>query len=195
MESSGGWCNIANPGGVKAIMRKVADMWRNLFDIRAGEYRRTVFMSLYLLFVMFAYYVLRTASEAMFLNKFDIDKLPNLYILMAIFGGGLAFAYSKTAARTSLHTAVTWTVFLGGVPARHVVPATEPQRHDHDLGLRGLGPAVQYRHRNSGLGGGEQSLHLTGSQARLRPAGYGHGGRSRLRRGIYHPDGTLHRNQ
>jgi ATP/ADP translocase/HEAT repeat protein len=97
---------------VKAIMRKVADMWRNLFDIRAGEYRRTVFMSLYLLFVMFAYYVLRTASEAMFLNKFDIDKLPNLYILMAIFGGGLAFAYSKTAARTSLHTAVTWTVFL-----------------------------------------------------------------------------------
>jgi ATP/ADP translocase len=93
-------------------MQKLAEVWRNLFDIRPGEYRRTAFMSLYLLFVMFAYYVLRTASEAMFLNKFDIDKLPNLYILMAIFGGGLAFAYSKTAARTSLHTAVTWTVFL-----------------------------------------------------------------------------------
>src|SRR5260370_35438253 len=69
-------------------------------------------MSLYLLFVLFAYYVLKSASEAMFLNKFDIDKLPNLYILMAIFGGGLAFVYSKTAARTSLHAAVTWTVFL-----------------------------------------------------------------------------------
>src|SRR5260370_18180846 len=69
-------------------------------------------MSLYLLFVLFAYYVLKSASEAMFLNKFDIDKLPNLYILMALFGGGLAFVYSKTAARASLHAAVTWTVFL-----------------------------------------------------------------------------------
>ena len=93
-------------------MQKLAAAWRSLFDIRPGEYRRTIFMSLYLLFVMFAYYVLRSASEAMFLNKFDIDKLPNLYILMAIFGGGLAFAYSKTAARTSLHATVTWTVFL-----------------------------------------------------------------------------------
>ena len=93
-------------------VQKVVAAWRNLFDIRTGEYRRTIFMSLYLLFILFAYYVLKSASESMFLNKFDIDKLPNLYILMAIFGGALAFAYSKTAARTSLHTAVTWTVFL-----------------------------------------------------------------------------------
>jgi len=36
-------------------MQKVAEVWRNLFDIRPGEYRRTIFMSLYLLFVLFAY--------------------------------------------------------------------------------------------------------------------------------------------
>ncbi len=103
-------------------MQKVAEVWRNLFDIRPGEYRRTIFMSLYLLFVLFAYYVLKSASEAMFLNKFDIDKLPNLYILMAI-----------------------------------------PQRYNHDLCFRGLGPAFQCRHGNAGLGGREQSLHLTRS--------------------------------
>ena len=67
---------------------------------------------MYLLFVLFAYYILESASESMFLNKFDIDKLPNLYILMAVFGGALAFVYSKTAARTSLHAAVTWTIIL-----------------------------------------------------------------------------------
>lgn len=93
-------------------MRKLSAAWRSLFDVRPGEYRRTVFMSLYLLFVLFAYYVLKSASESMFLNKFDIDKLPNLYILMAVFGGALAFVYSKLAARTSLRTAVTWTMFL-----------------------------------------------------------------------------------
>ncbi len=93
-------------------MRRLSAAWRSLFDVRPGEYRRTVFMSLYLLFVLFAYYVLKSASEAMFLNKFDIDKLPNLYILMAVFGGALAYVYSKLAARTSLRTAVTWTMFL-----------------------------------------------------------------------------------
>src|ERR1041385_5061063 len=96
-------------------MQKLTDAWRRLFDIRSGEYRRTIFMSLYLLFVLFAYYVLKSASESMFLNKFDIDKLPNLYILMAIFGGALAYVYSKVAVRTSLHTAVTWTMFLSVV--------------------------------------------------------------------------------
>ncbi|HEY2018898.1 MAG TPA: HEAT repeat domain-containing protein, partial [Bryobacteraceae bacterium] len=93
-------------------MQKLAAAWKRLFDIRPEEYRRTIFMSLYLLFVLFAYYILKSASESMFLNKFDIDKLPNLYILMAVFGGALAFVYSKTAARTSLHSAVTWTIFI-----------------------------------------------------------------------------------
>src|SRR5215472_2969220 len=93
-------------------MQKVAAAWRSLFDIRPDEYRRTIFMSLYLLFVLFAYYVLKSASESMFLNKFDIDKLPNLYILMAIFGGALAYVYSKVAAKTSLGTAVAWTLAI-----------------------------------------------------------------------------------
>lgn len=93
-------------------MQKLAQAWRRLFDIRPNEYRRTIFMSLYLLFVLFAYYILKSASESMFLNKFDIDKLPIFYILMAVFGGALAFVYSKTAARTSLHAAVTWTIVL-----------------------------------------------------------------------------------
>src|SRR3974390_1711386 len=93
-------------------MDKLRSAWRHLFDVRPGEYRRTIFMGLYLFFVLCAYYVLKAASESLFLTKFDIDKLPNLYILMAIFGGALAYVYSKVAARTSLATAVTWTMFL-----------------------------------------------------------------------------------
>ena len=56
-------------------MQKLAQAWRRLFDIRPNEYRRTIFMSLYLLFVLFAYYILKSASESMFLNKFDIERL------------------------------------------------------------------------------------------------------------------------
>lgn len=93
-------------------MDRVTRAWRSLFDVRPGESRRTVFLALYLLFVMFAYYILKAASESMFLNKFDIDKLPNLYILMAVFGGILGYVYSKAATRSSLHAAVTWTLGL-----------------------------------------------------------------------------------
>jgi ATP/ADP translocase len=69
-------------------------------------------MFLYLMFVLFAYYILKPVSRSMFLNKFDIDKLPWLYILIAIFGGILAYSYSKLAARTSLPTAVFWAMAL-----------------------------------------------------------------------------------
>jgi AAA family ATP:ADP antiporter len=87
-------------------------LWRKLFDVRKGEYARTLFMSLYLLCVMVAYYILKPVSAAMFLNKFNIDKLPYLYILIAVAGGVLAYLYTRIALKSSLTTAVTWTMFI-----------------------------------------------------------------------------------
>lgn len=87
-------------------------LWRRLFDIRKGEYARTAFMSLYLLFVMVAYYILKPVSAAMFLNKFNIDKLPYLYILIAGGGGVLAYLYTRVALNASLTVAVTWTMLI-----------------------------------------------------------------------------------
>jgi len=62
-------------------------VWRKLFDVRKGEYASTLFMSLYLLFVMVAYYILKPVSAAMFLNKLPISQLPYLYIACAVAGG------------------------------------------------------------------------------------------------------------
>jgi AAA family ATP:ADP antiporter len=87
-------------------------MWRKLFDVRKGEYARTLFMSLYLLCVMVAYYILKPVSAAMFLNKFNIDKLPYLYILIAVAGGFLAYLYTRIALKSSLTTAVSWTMLI-----------------------------------------------------------------------------------
>lgn len=69
-------------------------------------------MFFYLLFVLFAYYIVKPVSRAMFLTKFDIDKLPSLYILIAVFGGLLAYSYSKLATKSSLRTAVFWAMAL-----------------------------------------------------------------------------------
>ena len=72
-------------------------------------------MFFYLLSVLFAYYVLKPVSRSMFLTKFDIDKLPSLYILIAVFGGIFAYLYSKLAARSSLRVAVFCTMALSVV--------------------------------------------------------------------------------
>ncbi|MBL8212988.1 MAG: hypothetical protein JNK87_19895 [Bryobacterales bacterium] len=87
-------------------MNALRQLWRSFFDIRPNERGRVLFMFLNLLFVLFAYYILKPVSRALFLTKFDIDKLPWLYILIAAVGGVLAFVYTKVAIRSSLSKAV-----------------------------------------------------------------------------------------
>jgi hypothetical protein len=57
-------------------MRRARVFLRELFDIGRGEHLRLWAMYSYLLFVLFAYYIVKPVSRAMFLTKFDIDKLP-----------------------------------------------------------------------------------------------------------------------
>ena len=85
-------------------------MWRSLFDVRPGEYRRTAFMALYLFFVMVAYYILKPVSAAMFLHKLGAKDLPYLYMLVAAIGGVVSYLYTKTAVRSSLAKAVSWSM-------------------------------------------------------------------------------------
>ncbi|MBI2680065.1 MAG: hypothetical protein HYX25_03540 [Candidatus Solibacter usitatus] len=87
-------------------------LWRSFFDVREGEGLRTLFMGLYLMLVLFAYYILKPLSRSLFLNKFDIDKLPYLYILIAVAGGLLAYVYTKVALHFSLQVAVTSSMVL-----------------------------------------------------------------------------------
>ena len=93
-------------------MNALGSVQKNLFDIRPGEHLRTWSMFLYLLCVLFAYYILKPVSRSMFLTQFDADKLPWLYILIAGFGGLFAYLYSRLATRTSLRTAVFWTMSI-----------------------------------------------------------------------------------
>ncbi len=87
-------------------------VWKGFFDVRPGEYLRTLFVALYLLFILFAYYILKPVSRALFLNSFDIDKLPYLMILIAFVGGFLAYLYTRLAVKTSLPAAVGWSTAL-----------------------------------------------------------------------------------
>src|SRR5258708_20556439 len=96
-------------------LRAVRAVWRGMFDVREGELTLTLLMASYLLFVMFAYYVLKPVSRAMFLNEFKVDRLPLLNIFIAVGGGIIAYIFSKFVVRASLAAAVTWT--MGIAPA------------------------------------------------------------------------------
>ncbi len=96
-------------------MNSLRSLRRQMFDIRPGEHLRTWAMFFYLMFVLFAYYILKPVSRGMFLTKFDVDKLPQLYILIAAFGGVFAYLYSKAAVKSSLRVAVFWTMLLSVV--------------------------------------------------------------------------------
>ena len=87
-------------------MTRLRLFWKSLFDVRPGEYLRTTCLTLYLMLVLFAYYILKPVSRALFLNKFDIDKLPWLYVLIALVGGILAYFYTKIAVNSTLLKAV-----------------------------------------------------------------------------------------
>jgi AAA family ATP:ADP antiporter len=86
--------------------------WRGFFDVRPGEYMRTGLVALYLLFILFAYYILKPISRALFLTSFDIEKLPYLMIMIAGIGGLLAYFYTRLAVKSSLPAAVGWSTAL-----------------------------------------------------------------------------------
>jgi AAA family ATP:ADP antiporter len=88
------------------MLKWLQDFRRSFFDVRDGEFGRAIFVTLYLLFILFAYYILKPVSRAMFVAKFDLDKLPGLYILIAPAGGLLAYVYSRLAVKASLTAAV-----------------------------------------------------------------------------------------
>jgi len=93
-------------------MRRVRLFWQSVYDVRPGEGVRSLFMALHMTCVLFAYYILKPVSQALFLNKFDIDQLPYLYVLIAIVGGVLAYAYTRVAVRSSLAAAVNWSTSI-----------------------------------------------------------------------------------
>jgi ATP/ADP translocase len=88
-------------------MHRLRAVLRNFFDVRPGEHLRTLFMALYLMSVLFAYYILKPVSRSLFLNKFEIDDVPYLHLLIAGAGGILAYLYSRVAIKTSLSFAVS----------------------------------------------------------------------------------------
>ena len=96
-------------------MNKLRSLWRGAVDVREGEWLRTLFMGLYFVCVLFARNILKPVADALFLNEYPIDRLPYLYLLIAVFGGVAAYLYTKVVVKTSLRAAVLVATLLCAV--------------------------------------------------------------------------------
>ncbi len=98
-------------------MQKVKNTLAVTFKIRPGEGLPTVLLLVHSFFMGVALVFLETSSYALFLNKFDVERLPWVYIISAGVTAFLGFFYSKLEEHLSFSRllVVTLSVLLGSV--------------------------------------------------------------------------------
>jgi ATP/ADP translocase/HEAT repeat protein len=73
------------------------------FDIRPGELRRVGMMVALLFFLLAANSVIKVARDSLFLSHFPIDRLPYVYLLVAVIAGLIISAYSRYTVSLPLY--------------------------------------------------------------------------------------------
>lgn len=76
--------------------------FRKLFDIRAGEGLKVSLMFFYGFLIIASLSVLKPVRNSLFLVKLGVEKLPVVYILVALFSAVVASIYARYARKVKL---------------------------------------------------------------------------------------------
>ena len=76
--------------------------WTRLVDVRPGERRRVAAMFSLLGLIIATSYILKPVRSSLFLSQFGSERLPYVYILVALVLGVVAFAFARWAPRANL---------------------------------------------------------------------------------------------
>ncbi len=76
--------------------------WTRLIDVRPGERRRVAAMFSLLGLIIATSYILKPVRSSLFLSQFGSERLPYVYILVALVLGVVAFAFARWAPRANL---------------------------------------------------------------------------------------------
>ena len=77
-------------------------MLTRLVDVRPGEGRRVAAMFSLLGLIIATSYILKPVRSSLFLSQFGSERLPYVYILVALVLGVVAFAFARWAPRANL---------------------------------------------------------------------------------------------
>ena len=95
---------------METIKRNGANLLRNLFDIREGEYRRAILMQVNIFLLISTLLIVKPAVNGLFLAKMGAENLPNAFVLVAVFAGLISLYYSRILTRIPLNLIITRTI-------------------------------------------------------------------------------------
>ena len=90
-------------------MKKIA---RKLFDIREGEGLLVSLMFFFIFFLIASFLIIKPVRNSLFLINFGVEKLPYVFVLVAIFSGVVASLYSKYSKKARLNSLIKITLLI-----------------------------------------------------------------------------------
>jgi len=94
---------VTSPDKKEARMKRL--FWRarfkSLFDIKRNENRQTFLMFVYYFLVIASHTIIKSLRDALFIHKYGAEKLPYVYIGIALIAGIIIQGYSRLAQSTS----------------------------------------------------------------------------------------------
>ncbi|MDZ4748382.1 MAG: hypothetical protein SH808_07820, partial [Saprospiraceae bacterium] len=79
----------------EALLSKGKDFVLRMFDIRVGEFRRVLLMQFNVFLLIQCLWIIKPVVNAQFLSTAGIDKLPLVFLLVALTALAVATAYSR----------------------------------------------------------------------------------------------------
>ncbi len=82
------------------------------FDIREGEYQRVLLMQLNIFLIIFTLLIIKPVVNAQFISVIGIEKLPLVFVLVAISAMAISTLYSRALSSKSLQRVTTSTLII-----------------------------------------------------------------------------------
>jgi AAA family ATP:ADP antiporter len=87
-------------------------LFRKLFDVREGEVPVAALMFFYGFLIIASLSVLKPVRNSLFLVRFGFEKLPFVYVLVALFSAFIAVVYAKYSKKVRLSRLIQGTLFI-----------------------------------------------------------------------------------
>ncbi len=96
----------------KSLLLKWKDILLRIFDIRMGEFKRVLLMLINIFLIIQCLWIIKPVANSQFLSIVGIDKLPLVFLLVAITALAFSSSYSRLLNRLPLQKIMTRTYVI-----------------------------------------------------------------------------------
>jgi AAA family ATP:ADP antiporter len=96
----------------EALLSKGKEFFLRMFDIRVGEFRRVLLMQFNIFLLIQVLWIVKPVAYAQLLSTAGIDKLPLVFLLVALTALAVATGYSRLLNRLPLGTIMVRTYLI-----------------------------------------------------------------------------------